>query len=114
MWRLGGTPVQRACGRGKATRALAAARVVSEGQLAAVVQQAQCYPYCRQEWGKHSWDCAEAAPITAQDVVAATAQATAELDASFVRASFDRLSPSEGVICGPWRNLVRGRIVPGK
>lgn len=82
--------------------------------LAAILQHAQCYPYFLQEWGKHSWDCAEASPITAQDVVAATAQATAELDASFFRASFDRLSPSESVICGPWRNLGPGPHVPGK
>ena len=60
-----------------------------------IVRHTQCYPYFLQEWGKHSWDCAEASPITAQDVTAATAQATAELDASFFRARFDRLAPSE-------------------
>ena len=63
--------------------------------LLAIVRHTQCYPYFIQEWGKHSWDCAEQSPITAQDVSAATAQATAELDASFFRARFDRLAPSE-------------------
>ena len=63
--------------------------------LSVIVRHTQCYPYFLQEWGKHSWDCAEASPITAQDVSAATAQATAELDASFFRARFDRLAPSE-------------------
>ncbi|MCY4343469.1 MAG: ATP-binding protein [Gammaproteobacteria bacterium] len=67
----------------------------SRDALAAIVRQTQCYPYFLQEWGKHSWDCAETSPIKAQDVVAATAQATAELDASFFRARFDRLTPSE-------------------
>ena len=60
-----------------------------------IVRHTQCYPYFLQEWGKHSWDCAEASPITAQDVTAATAQATGELDASFFRARFDRLTPAE-------------------
>ena len=60
-----------------------------------IVQHTQCHPYFLQEWGKHSWDCAEESPITVQDVSAATAQATAELDASFFRARFDRLAPSE-------------------
>ncbi|MXY04653.1 MAG: ATP-binding protein [Gammaproteobacteria bacterium] len=63
--------------------------------LSDIVRHTQCYPYFLQEWGKHSWDCAEASQITAQDVTTATAQATAELDASFFRARFDRLAPSE-------------------
>lgn len=63
--------------------------------LASIVEHAECYPYFIQEWGKHSWDCAAASPITAEDVAAAAAQATAELDASFFRARFDRLAPSE-------------------
>jgi len=63
--------------------------------LSAIVRRTQGYPYFLQEWGKHSWDCAEASPITAQDVAAAAAQATAELDAGFFRARFDRLTPSE-------------------
>lgn len=63
--------------------------------LSAITHHTRCYPYFIQEWGKHSWDCAAASPITSEDVVAATAQATAELDASFFRARFDRLAPSE-------------------
>ena len=63
--------------------------------LSAIVRHTRCYPYFIQEWGKHSWDCAAASPITVEDVAAATAQATAELDASFFRARFDRLAPSE-------------------
>ena len=63
--------------------------------LSTIVRHTQCYPYFLQEWGKHSWDCAERSPITAQDVSTATAQATAELDASFFRTRFDRLAPSE-------------------
>lgn len=65
------------------------------GALDAVLQSSQRYPYFLQEWGKHCWDCAVSSPVTAADVEAATRQATAELDASFFRARFDRLAPSE-------------------
>ena len=63
--------------------------------LDAVLQQTSCYPYFLQEWGKHCWDCAASSPVTIADVEAARRQATAELDASFFRARFDRLTPSE-------------------
>lgn len=63
--------------------------------LETVLQNTQRYPYFLQEWGKHCWDCAKHSPVTAADVESATRQATAELDASFFRARFDRLAPSE-------------------
>lgn len=53
------------------------------------------YPYFLQEWGKHAWDTASASPITRADVEAATAVAIAELDESFFRVRFDRLTPAE-------------------
>ena len=59
------------------------------------LQETSCYPYFLQEWGKHCWDCAASSPVTIADVEAASRQATAELDASFFRARFDRLTPSE-------------------
>ena len=48
-----------------------------------------------QEWGKHSWNIADASPIELQDATAATAAALAELDSSFFRVRFDRLTPAE-------------------
>lgn len=53
------------------------------------------YPYFLQEWGKHSWDVASTSPITGHDAEAATERALADLDASFFRVRFDRLTPSE-------------------
>lgn len=53
------------------------------------------YPYFLQEWGKHSWNVADASPIDVDDARRATAQALAELDASFFRVRFDRLTPTE-------------------
>lgn len=53
------------------------------------------YPYFLQEWGKHSWNVATASPISGSDARQATVNALAELDASFFRVRFDRLTPSE-------------------
>lgn len=55
----------------------------------------QGYPYFLQEWGKHSWDCADKSPITLEDVRNASELATAALDASFFRVRFDRMTPLE-------------------
>lgn len=68
---------------------------VDDAALDAILQQTQGYPYFLQEWGKHSWDAAIASPITGDDVAAATRSALAELDASFFRVRFDRLTPAE-------------------
>ena len=63
--------------------------------LATILRETVCYPYFLQEWGKHCWDCATSSPVTVDDVQVASVEATAELDASFFRARFDRLTPSE-------------------
>ncbi len=68
---------------------------VDDAALDAIVEQTQGYPYFLQEWGKHSWDVADASPITGDDVAVATRSALAELDASFFRVRFDRLTPAE-------------------
>jgi hypothetical protein len=59
-----------------------------------ILNRTQAYPYFLQEWGKHCWQSAEKSPITRADVDAATVTAIAELDASFFRVRFDRLTPS--------------------
>ncbi len=60
-----------------------------------ILRQTHCYPYFLQEWGKHSWNVAEASPISTSDARRATELALAELDESFFRVRFDRLAPSE-------------------
>ncbi len=60
-----------------------------------VLGQTHGYPYFLQEWGKHCWDLAAASPIGADVAAAATASALAELDASFFRVRFDRLTQLE-------------------
>ena len=66
-----------------------------EAAIEEIYQQTQGYPYFLQEWGKYSWQCAEHSPILRSDVLFATDLAIAELDASFFRVRFDRLTPSE-------------------
>jgi hypothetical protein len=86
--------------REEATRALAAPAdrlgvQFEPAALDAILSETQAYPYFLQEWGKHCWNCAPQSPIRAEDVAVATEQAIAELDASFFRVRFDRLTPAE-------------------
>jgi hypothetical protein len=63
--------------------------------IAEILRETHCYPYFLQEWGKHSWNVAVASPVSRQDAIVASQRAIAELDASFFRVRFDRLTPSE-------------------
>jgi len=63
--------------------------------LAQILAVTRNYPYFLQEWGKQAWDSAASCPITADDVALAHPTAIAELDDSFFRVRFDRLTPAE-------------------
>ena len=63
--------------------------------ISEILRQTQGYPYFLQEWGKHSWDIAMRPHIGLDDVKLATTEALAELDASFFRVRFDRLTPAQ-------------------
>lgn len=69
--------------------------IYAERALDEILSQTRGYAYFVQEWGKHSWVCAEASPITEGDAKRATEVAISDLDASFFRVRFDRLTPSE-------------------
>lgn len=60
-----------------------------------ILSLTQRYPYFLQEWGKHCWDVAKNSPITLNDVQEASKLAIIELDTSFFRVRFDRLTPLE-------------------
>ncbi|MBX2979838.1 MAG: ATP-binding protein [Flavobacteriales bacterium] len=62
-----------------------------------IIEKTEGYPYFIQEWGKHTWDVADASPITESDVRNATPLTIAALDESFFRVRFDRLTPAEKV-----------------
>lgn len=68
---------------------------IDDAAIAAIYRATEGYAYFLQEWGKQSWDIADASPITAEDVERAGAVALAALDQSFFRVRLDRLSPAE-------------------
>ena len=68
---------------------------IEDAAIAAIIGETHGYPYFLQEWGKHSWDIAETSPIGSTEVALAHDIAVAELDASFFRVRFDRLTPKE-------------------
>ena len=67
----------------------------SPGAIVEILEQTRGYPYFLQEWGKQSWNVAAASPIRTADAERATVDALAELDGSFFRVRFDRLTPAE-------------------
>ena len=67
----------------------------ADAAISEILSQTLGYPYFLQEWGKHSWNLADRSPIKGNDAPRATVQALTELDASFFRVRFDRLTPSE-------------------
>ena len=64
------------------------------------------YPYFVQEWAYQAWNLAKTSPITAADISLASAAAISNLDQSFFRVRFDRLSNSE-------KNYLRAMAVLG-
>ena len=68
---------------------------IDDEALKHIIACTHCYPYFLQEWGKHSWDNADASPITRDDVENGSVEAIAALDESFFRVRFDRLTPLE-------------------
>jgi AAA ATPase domain len=69
--------------------------IFESAALDEILAQTEGYPYFLQEWGKNAWSVAASSPITAEHVRVATVHALADLDASFFRVRFDRLTPAE-------------------
>ena len=80
----------------------------TEDALVAIFNKTKGYPYFIQEWGKHSWDIASNSPITSDDVENASVLAIADLDTSFFRVRFDRLTPVEKVFLRAMAELGEG------
>lgn len=68
---------------------------ITDAAIDAICAATHGYPYFLQEWGRQSWDVADASPIDDADVAVASQTALAQLDASFFRVRFDRLTPKE-------------------
>lgn len=69
----------------------------TNGAVEIIYEQTNGYPYFLQEWGKHSWNVADSTPIDEEDAMRATDEALADLDSSFFRVRFDRLTPAEKI-----------------
>lgn len=67
----------------------------SDDALDMILAESQGYPYFLQEWGHHVWNAAPGPRITAADVAAVRAEATATLDENFFLVRMDRLTPAE-------------------
>jgi AAA ATPase domain len=84
----------------------------TEDALALVVERTLGYPYFLQEWGYHLWNAARHSPVTLDDVRAAEADVVADLDRSFFRVRYERLTGRErayvlamaGLGAGPHRS----------
>jgi len=53
------------------------------------------YPYFLQQWGYEAWNVADGSPIDLEDTAVASGLAIRNLDESFFRVRFDRLTPRE-------------------
>jgi hypothetical protein len=75
--------------------------ITNEGETIArtaaqdIVTESQGYPYFLQVWGYQAWNEARKSPISKADVGRARVHALANLDQSFFRVRFDRLTPAE-------------------
>jgi hypothetical protein len=67
----------------------------NEDAVLEVIRETQGYPYFLQQWGHEAWNIAERSPITLENVKRATELAISNLDQSFFRVRFDRLTPRE-------------------
>jgi AAA ATPase domain len=67
----------------------------TEDALELVVARTLGYPYFLQEWGYHLWNAARHSPVTLNDVQAAEADVVADLDRSFFRVRYERLTGRE-------------------
>jgi len=66
-----------------------------QSALKEIFKRTQGYPYFVQEWGSQAWNLAPTETITLAVAKKATQAATRQLDESFFRARFDRLTPHE-------------------
>jgi hypothetical protein len=67
----------------------------TEGALQSIYKSTEGYPYFIQQWGYEVWNVAPSSPITEADVALATGNAIRQLDESFFRVRFDRLTKRE-------------------
>ena len=68
---------------------------IEPAAVKAILQKTERYPYFLQQWGYEAWNVAANSPITVKAVSEATVRAVRQLDTSFFRVRFDRLTKRE-------------------
>lgn len=66
-----------------------------EDAIREIIGDTKGYPYFLQQWGHEAWNIAAKTPISLDDVKTASRLAVANLDQSFFRVRFDRLTQRE-------------------
>jgi DNA-binding CsgD family transcriptional regulator len=67
----------------------------TDAALAEIYRKTKGYPYFLQQWGSEAWNAAKQSPIDIEVVRQASKAAISNLDQSFFRVRFDRLTPRE-------------------
>jgi hypothetical protein len=68
---------------------------IAKAAVDLIIEASQGYPYLLQAWGYEAWNAAAKSPISKRDVETCEAAVLKNLDESFFRVRFDRLTPSE-------------------
>jgi len=67
----------------------------TDSAIVEILRETRGYPYFLQQWGHEAWNIATSSPITLDNIRVASRLAIANLDRSFFRVRFDRLTPRE-------------------
>lgn len=86
----------------------------TEGAVEEILRVTECYPYFIQEWGSQVWNAAPSSPIQLDHVISATPGVISDLDKSFFRVRFDRLTPLQQKYLRAMAELGRGPYQTGK
>jgi hypothetical protein len=68
---------------------------IEKSALHAIYEKTEGYPYFVQTWGHFAWNCAEGNKILKSDIDVADIEAVRNLDQSFFRVRFDKLTKAE-------------------
>ena len=80
----------------------------ADDAVAEILRITECYPYFLQEWGFQVWNAASSNPVQLVEVTNAMPSIIENLDASFFRVRFDRLTPLQQKYLRAMAELGRG------
>ena len=83
---------------------------IADEALDEIVSKTHGYPYFCKNGGYQTWNAADASPISAADVLDASAATLRRLDEGFFKVRFERLTPKERDYDVQWQGWAKGRI----